>query len=128
MWRAAIGTILIVLGSGAYWAYPNWTLVRLSEAYQARDQSTLEALIDWPVVRAGIKSDIRGEILKDQFRETSIGSALGTVLGTSYLDNVIDGLISPSRLIASAERRFKEREDLQSSCSQGVSHSNDVFC
>src|ERR1700733_6112727 len=41
-----------------YGAYPYVTLYRLSHAIHSGDATTLQALVDWPAVREGIKEDI----------------------------------------------------------------------
>jgi hypothetical protein len=48
---------LLTVGVG-YVAYPYVTLYRLGSAIRGADAATLEALVDWPAVREGIKEDV----------------------------------------------------------------------
>jgi hypothetical protein len=48
---------VLAVGVG-YAAYPYMTLYRLGHAIHTGDASTLQALVDWPAVREGIKEDI----------------------------------------------------------------------
>ena len=49
---------LAISAGAAYAAYPYVTLDRLGEAIHNADTVTLEALVDWPAVREGIKEDV----------------------------------------------------------------------
>lgn len=46
---------MVVMG---YAAYPYVTLYRLGEAIHSGDARTLQTLVNWPAVRAGIKQDL----------------------------------------------------------------------
>jgi|GEM_PF-4050236 len=95
--RLFLSLIFITACVAGYFLYPYWTLLRIDGALKSQDAATLEALIDWPQVRAGLKSDIRTQIV----REVSSGSgleALGTMLGSAYVDGIIDGSVTSSVL------------------------------
>lgn len=51
--------LVTVLSIGiAYVGYPYVTLYRLGSAIRGTDAATLEALVNWPAVREGIKEDV----------------------------------------------------------------------
>ena len=49
---------MAISAGAAYAAYPYLTLYRLDKAIHNADAATLEALVDWPAVREGIKEDV----------------------------------------------------------------------
>ena len=54
----------LAIGVG-YAAYPYLTLYRLGHAIHTGDAATLQALVDWPAVREGIKEDICDDVATD---------------------------------------------------------------
>ncbi|HEY0423857.1 MAG TPA: DUF2939 domain-containing protein, partial [Rhodopila sp.] len=64
--RAKWPLLAMVLGVGVtYAAYPYVTLYRLGSAIQSADAGTLEAMVNWPAVREGIKEDVCDLALDD---------------------------------------------------------------
>jgi Protein of unknown function (DUF2939) len=55
--RWPILAMMLCIGT-AYAAFPYVTLYRLGTAIRGADAATLEALVDWPAVREGIKEDV----------------------------------------------------------------------
>jgi hypothetical protein len=55
---------VLAIGVG-YAAYPYLTLYRLGHALHTGDAATLQALVDWPAVREGIKEDICDHVATD---------------------------------------------------------------
>lgn len=88
---------------GVYYLYPYWTLVRIDRAFADRDVAALDALADWPRLRASIKADVRGVALAagagGRAGLGSVGGVLGTVLGLTMVDTVIDALVTPQGLV-----------------------------
>lgn len=92
---------LLAVGT-SYVAYPYVTLFRLGEAIRRGDAATLQALIDWPAVREGIKEDICDLVLD----HPNIAEASGTLppFGASFVRgiaaNSIDRQVTPEALVA----------------------------
>lgn len=98
IWSAAAA--MLALGI-LYVAYPYVTLYRLGVAIQASDANTLEALVDWPAVREGIKEDVCDLVTEDP------GPKVATNLppfGASFMrgiaSNAIDQAVTPQALLA----------------------------
>lgn len=87
----------------AYAAYPYVTLYRIGHAIHTGNARTLQTLVDWRSVRAGIKDDIRREA------GDGPGPAAGDALpafGRSFVRgaavNAVDRHVTPQGLVAAA--------------------------
>ncbi|MDR3531549.1 MAG: DUF2939 domain-containing protein [Rhodopila sp.] len=96
-----LATLLSV--AAAYVAYPYVTLYRLGSAIQGADANTLEALVDWPAVREGIKEDICDLVTDDSGPKT--GAELPP-FGASFIRGIassaVDQAVTPQALLAVA--------------------------
>lgn len=107
----------IILACVAYIAYPIWTVFRLESAIADRDIAVLNALVDWPQLRAGLKSDIRRELMVATANDPSaagggFGTVLGMGVGVAVVDIIVDGFASPGAMYRLAEKdpqNFKGR-------------------
>ena len=110
--RARWPLLATVLSVGvAYVAYPYVTLYRLGSAIQSADATTLEALVDWPAVREGIKEDVC------DLGTDAPGPKTGTSLppfGASFVrgiaSNSIDKSITPQALLAASTSSLPAKE------------------
>lgn len=86
----------------AYLIYPYVTLYRLDRALEARDAATISELIDWPVFRQQLKTDIGSSLVTRGHEGNGIetlGAALGMALSPYVLDPLAEAVLSPSGLI-----------------------------
>jgi len=85
----------------SYAAYPYVTLYRLGEAIRGADAATLEALVDWPSVREGIKEDICDLVVDDA--DPTAGTKLPP-FGASFMRGIasstIDQKVTPQAIVA----------------------------
>ncbi len=100
--RARWPLLATVLSIGvAYVAYPYLTLYRLGWAIHSADAATLEALVDWPAVREGIKEDVCDLVADDPAPQTK--GALPP-FGASFMRGIrssaIDQAVTPQALLA----------------------------
>ncbi|HXT80596.1 MAG TPA: DUF2939 domain-containing protein [Acetobacteraceae bacterium] len=96
-------TTLAVLGLG-YVAYPYLTLYRLDRAVRQGDTATLQTLVDWPAVRAGIKEDICDRVLDTPQGSASSGGLppFGASFVRSMTTTAVDQTVTPEALVAVA--------------------------
>jgi hypothetical protein len=102
--KPVIGAMLAI--GLAYVVYPYVTIYRLGQAIQRGDAPALQAMVDWPAVREGIKEDIC-DLVIDQPAEAKNGGKLppfgaGFVRGIAA--NAIDAKITPEALVAAAQQ------------------------
>jgi hypothetical protein len=76
---------VLAVGMG-YVAYPYVTLYRLGSAFHTGDAATLQALVDWPAVREGIKEDICDDVAADPAVTSSDGKLPG--FGASFVRGI----------------------------------------
>jgi hypothetical protein len=116
LFRIVIIVALVGLAAFGYVAYPQWTLSRIDTAMRAGDLATLETLIDWDRVRAGVRADMSALLMKQtQTGGTEGGfAALGSALGGVIVDRMVDGAVSPSRLIELMKDNTGSRDDFVS--------------
>jgi len=94
--------LLALLSIGtAYAAYPYVTLYRLGSAIRGGNSKVLEALVDWPAVREGIKEDVCDLVAAEPGPKT--GAEL-LPFGTSFMRGIassaIDQAVTPRALLA----------------------------
>jgi Protein of unknown function (DUF2939) len=90
----------LAVGVG-YAAYPYVTLYRLGHAIHTGDAATLQALVDWPAVREGIKEDICDNVAADPAVTSSNGKLPG--FGASFVRgiaaNAVDQQVTAAGLV-----------------------------
>jgi hypothetical protein len=87
----------------AYAAYPYLALYRLGEALRAKDMDAVEAKVDWPGLRQGIKDDVNAALVaKVKPEEGDDFAAFGIALAGKLASPVIDTAVTPAGLVAVA--------------------------
>jgi hypothetical protein len=85
----------------AYAAYPYVTLFRLGSAIKTADTATLEALVDWPAVREGIKEDVCDLALDDPNPQSAASlPPFGASFMRGIASSAIDQAVTPQALLA----------------------------
>jgi hypothetical protein len=92
---------MVLMVGLAYGAYPYMTLYRLGGAIQRSDAKALEAMVDWPSVREGIKEDICDLVTDEPAVQTS-GSLppFGASFMRGIASSAIDQAVTPQALLA----------------------------
>jgi hypothetical protein len=109
--KAVVGALLAIIA--AYAVYPYVTLYRLSLAIRHGDASSLEAMVDWPAVREGIKEDIC-DLVIDQPQEAKAGGQLppfGAGFVRGITGNAVDARVTPQGLMAAAAQEPAQHPD-----------------
>jgi Protein of unknown function (DUF2939) len=100
-WLAAIAVVAL------YGAYPYFTLYRIQAAIEARDPVALDTYVDWPAVRAGVKSDLRAQMAKgslqsqslsDQSPDAQLGAGFSAKPVPMMIDKAVDAMVSSESL------------------------------
>lgn len=89
--------VLLALG---YLAWPAWAAWQLRGAVKARDLPSIEARVDWPLLRANIKQTI-GTNLRDETKNPDAGLISRTLKRTVapfLADRVVDMAVTPGTL------------------------------
>jgi len=95
--------LLILVLIAAYVAYPYLALYRLGEALRAQDLGAVEAKVDWPKLRQGIKDDVNAALVaKVKPEEGDDLAAFGIALAGKLAGPVIDTAVTPAGLVAVA--------------------------
>ena len=100
----------VTLVAAVYIANPYWTLHRLETALLNRDAATLETLVDFEQVRAGLKADFRRYMAENLPKLPSgsiedIGSVFGMALG-GLIESLIDQTVSANGFLAVSQQKF----------------------
>ncbi len=96
---AAIAVAVLLLG----WLYaaPYLAYHGLQAAAQRRDAVALADHVDFPALRQSLKASFMAQMTKDAVSATDNPfAAFGTLLAQTFLDRMIDGLITPEGLAA----------------------------
>ena len=96
--------LLILLA--AYAGYPYLTLYWLNDALLADDKQALERLVDFPRVRADLKTDVKSDVYA-KTREAAekrpilgtFGEALARLLAPTLVDSTVDTMVSPDAIL-----------------------------
>ncbi len=96
-WGIALTVLLVMAGAGWLWGSPYLTLLELKRAADARDLAAISARIDYPAVRADLKTQVHDRLGRSQ------GSAidrLGAAIAERFADPVVDAAITPEGMQA----------------------------
>lgn len=97
---------VLAIGVG-YAAYPYVTLYRLDQAIHTGDAATLQALVDWPAVREGIREDICDRLAADP--EVTVSEGRLPAFGASFVRgisaNAVDQEVTAEGLVAMTHHR-----------------------
>jgi hypothetical protein len=104
-----VAVLLIGVGGGCYWLSLVASLNGLEAGIRERDVVKLEKYIDWPRVREQIRSDLRGSVMTQVFKDantdkegglaSSIGALLVGAVAPAMIDRVVDGFVTPQSLV-----------------------------
>lgn len=89
-----------LLAAAAFYATPYWALNQMRAAAQNRDADKLNTLVDFPAVRADLKTAISAKISTQMNKSeaTSALSALGSAMVETIVNPMVDALITPENL------------------------------
>lgn len=111
---------LVLLGAAIYAASPILSFHHLRQAARAGDRDTLEALVDFPAVREGLKPQVDSRAVKLARKAQGLGlpGAVVGKLGSGLGDRAVNRLITPegvSAMVQTGEliRRRKHKHDDQ---------------
>lgn len=101
--KPLIGALLAVCAT--YGIYPYVTLYRLGQAIRNGDATRLEAMVDWPSVREGIKEDICDFVVDEPQHARDDGRLppFGTGFIRGIATNAVDKRVTPEALVAAAQ-------------------------
>lgn len=98
--------LLLLILIAAYVAYPYWTLYRLEQALLTDSTESLEKIVDFPAIRAGLKGQVEGgmlaktdELAKKRPVLGDIGRALTEAFGPSIVGGTVDNLVTPETVL-----------------------------
>jgi len=101
LWLLAI----VVVTMGLFVSYPLLTIWRLGASVRQSDDLAVDAMIDWPQVKDGLKSQffnatVLPELQKTDSPAATVGSMLGLTLGSSVVDRLLDGVATGHTIVA----------------------------
>ena len=96
-WLLAALGLLVLLAGGWLWGSPYLTLAELKRAADARDLAAISARIDYPAVRANLKTQLHKRLDRAQ---GSPLDRLGAAVAERFADPVVDAAITPEGMRA----------------------------
>ena len=96
-WIAAVAAVVVLLGGiGWYIESPIYTLGEMKAAAEANDAEALSSYIDYPALRASLKSQIMAKVRADVARRDQSGLAsLEVGLASALIGPLTDAVVSP---------------------------------
>ncbi len=104
MRKLAAALACLAVLAAAYYAYPFWIASKLAHAVAVRDRDALEAYVDFPRVREGLKADLNAQLLAGALADNThpgaaLGGAIATLLGPKVVETMVDALVTPAGLV-----------------------------
>lgn len=96
-WLTALAVLLVLAAGGWLWGSPYLTLLHLKKAADARDLAAISERIDYPAVRADLKTQLRERLDR---REGSALEQLGEAIAERLADPVVDAAVTPEGMRA----------------------------
>lgn len=88
---------VVLLGAASNYFSPYWTIYQMKQAYDRRDAAAFSAHIDFPSLRASVKTQMQAG-LRDKLAARLPGqflANLGAALVSNVADPAVDALVSP---------------------------------
>jgi hypothetical protein len=98
---AAVFVALLAVAAYWYWS-PFLTIRETQSAAKANDADTLNAHVDYPRLRDGLKGQFSSLMAEQMAKSTDSKnpfSALGTMLGLSMADKLVDAMVRPETVM-----------------------------
>jgi hypothetical protein len=94
---AVLLAIVILLAGAAYAAAPLLAVHQLKTAAQTGDAAQMSAVVDFPSVRANLKTDLGARLAAAMSRNGQGGALAGQValIGQAFIDRAIDASVTP---------------------------------
>jgi hypothetical protein len=99
--------LVLAILLAAYIGYPYLTMYWLDRSLLTDDKQALENLVDFPQVRADLKSDVKGQVLHkaDELAEKrpilgAFGQALAQLFAPDLVDSAVDGIVTPEAVLS----------------------------
>jgi hypothetical protein len=103
----AIMLIGAVVAAGYYFASPLVALEALRSAAKSGDRDKLDRLVDFPVLRANLKSELSAKMLKAMQDDPSMRdnpwAGLGAVFAPAVVDRLVDAYVTPDTISTMVE-------------------------
>lgn len=96
-WLIALVVLPVLAGGGWLWGSPYLTLLDLKRAADARDLAAISERIDFPAVRADLKTQLRERLDR---REGSALEQLGVAIAERLADPAVDAAVTPEGMRA----------------------------
>lgn len=116
MKKIAIGLVAAILGLAlvACFISPFVAAQRLIRAARTGDVAGLEQTVDFPALRASLKSELNARAameIRDRTGENRALAALGMMLAPSLVEGAVDGLVTPEGVAAMVRSGDKPRPE-----------------
>jgi hypothetical protein len=96
-WLIAVAVLLVITGGGWLWGSPYLTLWQLKKAADAGDLAAISAKIDYPAVRADLKTQLHDRLGGG---DGSALDKLGAAVAERFADPVVDAAVTPEGMRA----------------------------
>ncbi len=90
----AFGLVALTL----FLAWPLWAGWQLRQAMRTRDAASLEARVDWPVLRANLKPKLADAVRAEADKSGAVVGAVKRAIGGVLADKGVDYMVTPSNL------------------------------
>ncbi|MDV6332345.1 DUF2939 domain-containing protein [Asticcacaulis sp. 201] len=103
---AALAGIAVVAIGGAYFASPYFAAKALADAAKAGNKDQLEALVDFPAVRDGLKSQLTAMLTAKMQNNPELKgnpfAGLGQMMVPTLTERAVDAMVTPEGIAAMA--------------------------
>jgi hypothetical protein len=97
--------LLLILGI-AYVGYPYLTLYWIDQALLNNDKASLEQLVDFPKLRADLRSEVKGQVMAKAGKIAekrpilgAFGQALTKLFAPDLVESTVDSLVTPEGIL-----------------------------
>jgi len=96
-WWIVLAVLLVIAAGGWLWGSPYLTLAQMKKAADARDLTALSARVDYPAVRADVKTQLRERL---EHADGSPLDRLGAAIAEQVADPAVDAIVTPEGMRA----------------------------
>lgn len=107
-----VALLIVLLIFSTLYALPYVTVFNIIKAFKDQDSERISELVDFPALRASVKSQLRETVMSYRGSEMNpeLMEKLREIVNSQLLDRMVDQLVTPEGMILYTKGQFKMTE------------------
>jgi hypothetical protein len=104
--------VAVLIAAAAVWYYvsPGMTVKAMVDAARANDEARFSTYVDYPALRADMKSELTNRLQEEAKRDGTAEAKLGLAMGMAMMNPMVDAMVSPKGMTVAFATLAKQQE------------------